>query len=103
MTKDKEILYYADVDLNIGNACPLHVLGIINGLANLGYKVTVILPKPMKEIHRPFFRTSPNLNYIFHESPILRPHFLGALFVILPIFKALIKKVLSFFILGYLC
>lgn len=99
MTKDKEILYYAGVDLSIANACPLHVLGIVNGLATLGYKVTVILPKPMKEIHSPFFRTSPNLNYIFHYSPILRPRFLGALFAILPIFKALIKKRPQFFYL----
>lgn len=99
MTKDKEILYYASVDLSIANACPLHVLGIVNGLANLGYKVTVILPKPTKEIHNPFFYNPPNLNYIFHYNPILRPRFLGTLFAILPIFKILIKKRPQFFYL----
>jgi glycosyltransferase involved in cell wall biosynthesis len=99
MIKDKEILYYAGVDLNIANACSLHVLGIVNGMANLGYKVTVILPKPTKEIHNPFFYNSPNLNYIFHYNPILRPRFLGALFAIWPIFKVLIKKRPQFFYL----
>lgn len=88
----KKILYYAAIDLNMKNACPLHVLGIINGFAAEGHDVTAILPQPRSKVDHSFYLKSPSVKYIFHRSIIRRPRFLGAIFSLPKIIKQLKTK-----------
>lgn len=98
MTASQDICMFASVDLSMSNACALHVLGIANGFARLGYTVTLIVPETEKTFFMEPFRNN-NLKILFYTVPrfFRRPRFFGVFFALPMLYRAWKKNKKTYF------